>query len=77
MMKGTLWKSTSSYVGSMEKRYCVLVGTLMLDFESEDDFSAGAPPKAEGEVIGVSVWKGETNGRDMEKEGRVERNAGS
>lgn len=59
-MQGTLWKSTSSYVGSMEKRYCVLVGTLVLDFESEDDFLSGAPPKAEGEVIGVSVWKGDT-----------------
>lgn len=60
MIKGTLWKSTPNYVGSMEKRFCVLVGTLILDFESADDFSAGAPPKAEGEVIGVSVWKGET-----------------
>lgn len=58
MMKGTLWKSTSSYVGSMEKLYCVLVGTLVLDYESEDDFCSGAPPRAEGEVIGVSVWKG-------------------
>lgn len=59
MMKGALWKSTSSYVGSMERRYCVLVGTLMLDFESAEDFEGGVPPKAEAEVIGVSVWKGE------------------
>lgn len=59
MMKGSLWKSTSSYVGSMERRYCVLVGTLILDFESAEDFADGVPPKAEGEVIGVSVWKGE------------------
>lgn len=58
MMKGTLWKSNSTYVGSMERRYCVLVGTLMLDFESADDFLRGAPPKAEGEVIGASAWKG-------------------
>lgn len=50
----------------MEKRYCVLVGTLVLDFESEGDFVSGAPPKAEGEVIGVSVWKGETS---MEQRG--------
>lgn len=68
MMRGTLWKSTSSYVGSMEKRYCVLVGTLVLDFESEEDFLSGAPPKAEGEVIGVSVWKGEkTDDRETTK----------
>lgn len=73
MMKGTLWKSTSSYVGSMEKRYCVLVGTLMLDFESEDDFASGAAPKAEGEVIGVSVWKGEVD----EGERGMARNFGS
>lgn len=66
-MKGTLWKSTSNYVGSMEKRFCVLVGTLVLDFESEDDFSSGAPPKAEGEVIGVSAWKGEQPARDEER----------
>lgn len=67
MMRGTLWKSTSSYVGSMEKRYCVLVGTLVLDFESEEDFLSGAPPKAEGEVIGVSVWKGEKTDREKTK----------
>lgn len=59
MMKGVLWKSTSSYAGSMERRYCVLVGTLILDFESAEDFADGVPPKAEGEVIGVSVWKGD------------------
>lgn len=59
MMKGTLWKSTSSYVGSMERRYCVLVGTLILDFETADDFLNGEPPKADAEVIGVSVWKGQ------------------
>lgn len=59
MMKGMLWKSTSSYAGGMERRYCVLVGTLMLDFESADEFLNGVPPKAEAEVIGASVWKGE------------------
>ena len=59
MMKGTLWKSTSSYAGGMERRYCVLVGTLMLDFESADEFLNGVPPKAEAEVIGASVWRGE------------------
>lgn len=58
-MKGSLWKSTSSYVGGMERRYCVLVGTLILDFESAEDFADGVPPKAEAEVIGVSVWKGD------------------
>lgn len=57
MMRGTLWKSTDAYVGSLERRYCVLVGTLMLDFESQEDFINGAPPKAEGEVIGVSSWR--------------------
>lgn len=73
MMKGTLWKSTSSYVGNMEKRFCVLVGTLVLDFESEEDFLSGAPPKAEGEVIGVSVWKGE---RERERDGRARNSKG-
>ncbi|CAN0281319.1 unnamed protein product, partial [Ectocarpus sp. 12 AP-2014] len=71
MMKGTLWKSTSNYVGSMEKRFCVLVGTLVLDFESEDDFASGAPPKAEGEVIGVSAWKGKSLQRGAHPEGFV------
>ncbi|CAM9288204.1 unnamed protein product, partial [Hapterophycus canaliculatus] len=71
MIKGTLWKSTSNYVGSMEKRFCVLVGTLILDFESADDFSSGAPPKAEGEVIGVSVWKGKAWPRGAYTEGFV------
>ncbi|CAM9289491.1 unnamed protein product [Ectocarpus sp. 4 AP-2014] len=71
MMKGTLWKSTSNFVGSMEKRFCVLVGTLVLDFESEDDFSSGVPPKAEGEVIGVSAWKGKSLQRGAYPEGFV------
>lgn len=61
MMKGTLWKSTEAYASSMERRYCVLVGTLMLDFESADDFENGAPARAEGQVIGASVWRGMSN----------------
>lgn len=58
MMKGILWKSTDPHVGTMERRFCVLVGTLMLDFESAEDFANGVPPKAEGEIIAVSVWRG-------------------
>ena len=58
MIKGALWKGTSAYVAGMERRFCVLVGTLILDFESEDDFFCGSPPKAEAEVIGAATWKG-------------------
>lgn len=57
-MKGILWKSTDPHVATMERRYCVLVGTLMLDFESAEDFANGVPAKAEGEIIAVSVWRG-------------------
>lgn len=49
----------------MERRFCVLIGTLMLDFESVDDFSNGVPAKAEGEVIGVSVWRGKQLGATL------------
>lgn len=58
MLKGALWKCTSTFVSGMERRFCVLVSSLMLEFESEDDFLCGSPPKAEAEIIGVSTWKG-------------------
>ncbi|CAN0344360.1 unnamed protein product, partial [Discosporangium mesarthrocarpum] len=56
MITGWLTKRPRAQGGGMDRRFCVLAGPLMLDFENEDDFQNGLPPKAEGAVIGVSNW---------------------
>ncbi|CAM9551946.1 unnamed protein product [Choristocarpus tenellus] len=58
MIKGWLSKRTQALGGGMDRRFCVLAGPLMLDFEHEEDFLNGLPPKAESEVIGVANWNG-------------------
>lgn len=38
--------------------YCVLWGTLLLDYDNEDDAKANLSPKVAVEVVGVSEWDG-------------------
>jgi hypothetical protein len=43
----------------MQKYYCVLWGTLLLDFENEEESKSSVSPKSSAEVIGVHEWDGE------------------
>ena len=44
---------------SMVRVYCVLWGTLLLDYESEEDAVSCLIPKNASEVLGVSEWDGQ------------------
>ena len=41
---------------SLQKLYCVLWGTLLLDYENEEDAKTTLSPKSSMELIGVSDW---------------------
>ena len=43
----------------MQRLYCVLWGTLLLDYENEEESRTSLTPKCAAEVIGVSEWDGE------------------
>jgi hypothetical protein len=42
-----------------QRVYCVLWGTLLLDYESEEEARQSMSPKCAAELIGVHVWDGE------------------
>jgi len=44
---------------SMSRIYCVLWGTLLLDYESEEDSRASMSPKVACEILGISEWDGQ------------------
>ena len=60
MIKGYLNKRNSPLSPpQMSKQFCVLYGTLLLDFESEEDMRVSMSPRMAVEIIGVSEWDGE------------------
>lgn len=42
-----------------QKVYSVLCGTLLLDYDSEDDYRMLLSPKTSSEVLGISEWDGQ------------------
>ena len=38
--------------------YCVLWGTLLMDYDNEEEAATSLSPKCVLEVIGVSIWDG-------------------
>jgi hypothetical protein len=43
---------------SFQKTYCVLWGTLLLDYDSEEDSKTSMSPRVIAEVLGISEWDG-------------------
>ena len=43
---------------SMLKTYCVLYGTMLLDYESNEAAETSMTPRCVAEIIGVSDWDG-------------------
>lgn len=43
---------------SMQKVYCVLWGTLLLDYDTEEEAKSSMTPKCVMELVGVSDWDG-------------------
>jgi len=54
--EGNLWKRGAT--NTMEQAYCLLIGTLLWDFPSQEDMLNGAAPTREVVIIGVSEWDG-------------------
>mmetsp|Transcript_16896 Transcript_16896/g.25457 ORF Transcript_16896/g.25457 Transcript_16896/m.25457 type:complete len:1193 (+) Transcript_16896:119-3697(+) len=52
-------RNSSSKSPPMQRVYCVLWGTLLMDFDSEEEANLSLTPKCIVEVIGVSKWDGE------------------
>jgi hypothetical protein len=42
-----------------QRVYCVLWGTILMDFENEEESKTSLSPKCLLEVIGVSKWDGQ------------------
>jgi len=59
--QGYLWKRQISGGGSppaVQRVFCVLAGTTLWDYDSEDEAALGQRPRSEVNVIGVSPWDG-------------------
>jgi hypothetical protein len=46
----------------LQRVYSVLWGTLLLDFENEEDSKTSLSPKQTSEVLGISEWDGQGRG---------------
>jgi phosphatidylinositol 4-kinase len=44
---------------SMQKVYCILYGTLLLDYDNEEDAKTSMAPKLVSEILGTSEWDGQ------------------
>jgi hypothetical protein len=44
---------------SMSRIYCVLWGTLLLDYDSEEESRTSVSPKVVSEILGISEWDGQ------------------
>lgn len=44
---------------SMTRAYCCLYGTMLLDYETEEESRMSLVPKNVAEIIGVSIWDGQ------------------
>eukprot|EP00624_Nannochloropsis_granulata_P001637 evm.model.NODE_18033_length_94466_cov_20.978998.25 len=61
--QGYLWKRQVSVSGggsppAVQRVYCVLAGTTLWDYDSEEEAALGQRPRSEVNVIGVSPWDG-------------------
>ena len=44
---------------SMSRIYCVLWGTLLLDYDTEEESKSSGTPKVASEILGISEWDGQ------------------
>jgi len=56
--QGYLWKSAGNGPTSMQKVFCVLAGTTLWDFDTEEESGLGLRPRCEIDIIGASAWNG-------------------
>lgn len=56
--QGYLWKRAGNGPPSMQKVFCVLAGTTLWDFDTEEEAGLGLRPRCEVDIIGVSPWDG-------------------
>lgn len=52
----------SLYFFHLQRVYSVLWGTLLLDYESEEESRTSLSPKQTSEVLGISEWDGQGRG---------------
>lgn len=52
----------STYIFYLQRVYSVLWGTLLLDYESEEESKTSLSPKQTSEVLGISEWDGQGRG---------------
>jgi hypothetical protein len=56
--QGYLWKRGAPQNPAMQRVFCVLAGTTLWDFDTEEEAALGLRPRCEVDVIGVSPWDG-------------------
>lgn len=56
--QGYLWKRAGTSAPTMQRVFCVLAGSTLWDFDTEEEAALGLRPRCEIDLIGVSPWDG-------------------
>lgn len=56
--QGYLWKRAGTAAPAMQRVFCVLAGSTLWDYDTEEEAALGLRPRCEIDLIGVSPWDG-------------------